>query len=847
MRGSDYFDKMSRIICARWRKERQLEAGRVSGNDGAADMKATLFSRYNRVMRGVFVGVLLIAFALVCLQFKLTLAAEQTSLAQRMQEQVVAIDALVESSVDAVNSMRIEAQTWYRLHPAGAPPSDLRQALRPCPDAGRVCLDQLPPPWTTLDTGNLTGVVGESSPGFERELAMALSLNSTFKTIKATQPGVAWAYYVSARRFVNLYPWVPSQSYFFDDLLLQKELFKGVEPERDPDRSILWTPAYVDDAGKGVMVTASAGVYGDGRFRGVVALDLTLGWLNQFVRSWHAGPAIVFIVNDKGQLIAHPTLVHRGQRTVLPVWAAFPESMRGSLSSTLDESRNQITLRNGYYVETLTIHNAPFRLVLLVPMWELVCAALQNGIPLALLLLAGLTVMMVLASRTAYRDAIAPAQKLVRFIQDEASGSGKSIPEVPEEWRPWFRTIETVFKAHADLVSIQQELDVARRMQQSIVPTKFSSRSDVEIYARMNPAKEVGGDFYDYFWLSETKIGVVIADVSGKGVPAALFMAVARTLLRGIAPTVAGPGACIALVNNLLAEDNEETMFVTLFYGILDVCSGLLTYANGGHNRPCVVDLGGTVSRLPGLGGIALGVVKDVSYTEGRTVLDPGSTLLLYTDGITEAFNPASEGFGEERLDEVLATFAKGSVEALLSHLVGAVHEFAQGAPQSDDITCLAIRYTGSAKTARQPRELVDELSPVRPDIDGLVGKTTSFLKSHGLHGELVSCFATALDEVISNIAKYSAATSLIRVKVWVTCGGVRIEVMDNGTQFDPTQQPSPDTTSDIPTRRVGGLGLYLVKSLMDSVSYHRDKKWNVVSFEKRVKRPENSSCLERI
>lgn len=186
-------------------------------------------------------------------------------------------------------------------------------------------------------------------------------------------------------------------------------------------------------------------------------------------------------------------------------------------------------------------------------------------------------------------------------------------------------------------------------------------------------------------------------------------------------------------------------------------------------------------------------------------------------------------------------------MEALLSHLVGAVHEFAQGAPQSDDITCLAIRYTGSAKTARQPRELVDELSPVRPDIDGLVGKTTSFLKSHGLHGELVSCFATALDEVISNIAKYSAATSLIRVKVWVTCGGVRIEVMDNGTQFDPTQQPSPDTTSDIPTRRVGGLGLYLVKSLMDSVSYHRDKKWNVVSFEKRVKRPENSSCLERI
>lgn len=666
-----------------------------------ADLTASLFARYNRVMRGAFVGVLLVACALVFLQFKLTLSAETSSLGQRMQEQAVTLDALVKSSADAVNTMRIQSQTWLRLHPQGTPATVLLRALQPGPKEGSIRLDDIPPPWTRDDAGNLTGLVGARTPALDRDLEMALSLNSTFETIKANLPGATWVYYTSALGFINIYPWISSKDFFYADSLKQKQFFAGVRPEADPSRRIVWTPVYLDEAGKGVMVTASAGVYDGEQFRGAVSLDLTLGGLNQFVRHWHSAVGTLFIINDQGQLIAHPTLVHADTQEVLPAANAFPPEMRRDLKATLDTSNGNLFLDHGYYIESLGIQNAPFRLVLLVPRWNLERVALETGVPNVLLLVIGLTMMLLMASRMTYRDAIVPAQKLVRYIQDEDRGSVKSIPDIPQAWRPWFLTIQQVFNAHTQLVSIQQELDVARRMQQSIVPTRFPTRPDLQMFARMIPAREVGGDFYDYFWLSDQKIGVVIADVSGKGVPAALFMAVARTLLRAIAPSTAGPGACLALANDLLAQDNEATMFVTLFYGILDTSTGELEYANAGHNPPYRIDPDGAVSQLPGTGGMALGVIEGIAFAEGRTRLEAGSTLLLYTDGITEAFNPADEEYGESRLEQHLAGSAGVKVGDLLKGLVDSVYEFANGAPQSDDITCLAIYY-GATELTRE-------------------------------------------------------------------------------------------------------------------------------------------------
>ncbi|MDR5745964.1 SpoIIE family protein phosphatase [Caballeronia sp. LZ029] len=666
-----------------------------------SDLTAALFARYNRVMRIAFVGVLIVACALVYLQYTMTLAAQTSSVSQRMQEQAIALDALVRSSTDAVNSMRIQGETWLRLHPRGAADSPLLAALRPGKETDSIQLDALPAPWTAADAGNLTGLVGARTPALDRELEMALSLNGTFKTIMANLPGATWVYYTSARRFINIYPWVASKDFFYADSLKQKEFFTEVQTAADPDHAVVWTPVYVDEAGKGVMVTASAGVFDAGQFRGSVSLDLTLGWLNQFVRTWPPGLGRMFIVNDRGQLLADPELVRDGAQQVRSAEEAFPPSLRSDLQSVLNDADGRLSIRDGYYIEAVGIRHAPFRLVLLLPRWNLQRVALETGVPSVLVLVLSLTLMLMIASRMTYRDAIVPAQKLVRYIQDEDRGSVKSIPDIPQAWRPWFLTIQNVFNAHTKLVSIQQELDVARRMQQSIVPTRFPSRPDLQMFARMIPAREVGGDFYDYFWLSDQKIGMVIADVSGKGVPAALFMAVARTLLRAIAPSAASPGACLALANDLLAQDNEATMFVTLFYGILDTATGELEYANGGHNPPYLIGPDGEVSQLPGTGGMALGVIEGTPFKEGRAHLEAGSTLLLYTDGVTEAFNPADEEYGELRLARHLAGSNGADVEVLLKRLFDSVSQFADGAPQSDDITCLAVHYGASgSKTA---------------------------------------------------------------------------------------------------------------------------------------------------
>ena len=195
------------------------------------------------------------------------------------------------------------------------------------------------------------------------------------------------------------------------------------------------------------------------------------------------------------------------------------------------------------------------------------------------------------------------------------------------------------------LVALQNELDVAQKIQQSVLPTEFPISDIYEIDARMLAAREVGGDFYDVLRLENGRIGLSVADVSDKGVPAALFMMSALTLLKGSAIGLGDPGAVLTEVNDLLNEENEAAMFVTLFYAVFNPSNGLLNYANGGHNPPIIVHPDGTSTLLPATGGIALGVAPKFQYEESSVILDPGDTLVLYTDGVTEAMNAEGEEF----------------------------------------------------------------------------------------------------------------------------------------------------------------------------------------------------------
>ena len=243
------------------------------------------------------------------------------------------------------------------------------------------------------------------------------------------------------------------------------------------------------------------------------------------------------------------------------------------------------------------------------------------------------------------------------------------------------------------LVALRNELDVASKMQQSILPTTFPQLPNSEIFGNMEAAREVGGDFFDLIALEGGRIGMAIADVSGKGVPAALFMMSSRTTLKGSAIAVAGnnPGEVLKEVNDLLEDGNESLMFVTLFYAIFDPASGQLTYANGGHNPPVIVHADGSSTILETTAGVALGVMADMAYAQSSIKLEMGDALVMYTDGVSEAMNGDDEEFGMERLQAIFAGKPPTDAAAVTHAVFDAVREFAGDTPQSDDITCLTL------------------------------------------------------------------------------------------------------------------------------------------------------------
>jgi sigma-B regulation protein RsbU (phosphoserine phosphatase) len=250
---------------------------------------------------------------------------------------------------------------------------------------------------------------------------------------------------------------------------------------------------------------------------------------------------------------------------------------------------------------------------------------------------------------------------------------------------------------HDQLISIQQDLETAREIQQAILPKifpPFPERSDFDIYAAMIAAKEVGGDFYDFFLIDEDRIGFVIGDVSGKGIPAAIFMAVSRTLIRATGLKGIPTDECMHYVNNLLCNESVSSMFVTVFYGILNTRTGEIDYVNGGHNPPYHMTATG-IAPVPMTGGIILGCMEEFQFRSGRITLGKGDSIFLYTDGVTEAFNKEDVAYGDERLETFLKAHLAHPVNETVKHLFEEVNQFSLGIPQSDDITMMIIRYNG--------------------------------------------------------------------------------------------------------------------------------------------------------
>ena len=293
-------------------------------------------------------------------------------------------------------------------------------------------------------------------------------------------------------------------------------------------------------------------------------------------------------------------------------------------------------------------------------------------------------------------DATDSASTALTRESDSLAMTALAFQKMSDRVRSQNQSLREALAAKNAFIALQKELDIAARVQLSLLPDTVLLSDAIEITGIMRPAKEVGGDFYDFFRLDSHHIGVAVADVSGKGVPAALFMVMARTLMRAMATqNIQAPGLVLKRVNDFLEQNNAEELFVTLFYGVLDERTGSFTYANGGHNPPILVGRDDASSLEP-TGGVALGMFDGLDYTDAHVVMETGARLVLFSDGVTEAFNGSDEPFGDRRLLDTVHTLPEEQGPGQdVADIVTAVDEFTGEAPQFDDITCVVLIYKG--------------------------------------------------------------------------------------------------------------------------------------------------------
>jgi sigma-B regulation protein RsbU (phosphoserine phosphatase) len=374
---------------------------------------------------------------------------------------------------------------------------------------------------------------------------------------------------------------------------------------------------------------------------------------------------------------------------------------------------------------------------------------------------------------------------------------------------------------------MEGELEVAQTIQMAMLPKvfpPFADRLDLNVYGIVNPAKEVGGDLYDFYVRSE-KLFFCVGDVSGKGVPAALIMATTRSLFRSVTAHEEEAAEIVSEMNNALAEANEQNMFITLFLGVLDLNSGKLEYCNAGHNAPVVMRGKGQETRkVEVVANIPIGVMADYPYQAQEMEMAYNDLLFLYTDGLTEAENTAHAQYGEERMMAALERARAYQPRFMVEAMQREVTTFAGAAPQSDDLTMLAIRYQQPALFMRNDIQQIPTLA--------------EWVEWLNIPTELSMSVNLALEEIVANVMLYAYPhnrNGRVLVESWRNRGAIYFAITDSGIEFDPTAQKEADTTLPAEEREIGGLGIHIVRHLMDEITYRRQDGQNILILAKQL------------
>ena len=398
-------------------------------------------------------------------------------------------------------------------------------------------------------------------------------------------------------------------------------------------------------------------------------------------------------------------------------------------------------------------------------------------------------------------------------------------------------TVTTLKRYIAEAAArIDKELEYAKQIQLSALPTNFPENEDFEIYAQMIAAKEVGGDFYDFYKLNDTTIAFLAADVSGKGIPAAMFMMTAKTILKDLAESGMAVNDIFTKANEKLCESNESGMFVTAWMGILDLTTGKMQFANAGHNPPLLKRANGDFEYLKTRAGFVLAGMEGVRYRASELTLCPGDRLFLYTDGVPEATNEENKLYGEDRLLAFMNENASAEATEFLPALKASIDEFVGEAPQFDDITMLMLDYKPKQGGVHMTNKTFPARVEALSDVLALVEQT---LESYECSMKTQTAICVAIEEVFVNVARYAYGEGEGDVTLGIgfdeKSREITFQMTDKGVPFDPLKKPDPDITLSAEDREIGGLGIFITKKTMDSVSYAYENGENVLTMIKKI------------
>ena len=640
--------------------------------------------------------------------------------------------------------------------------------------------------------------------------------------------------------------------YFYMDWYLMAKLLD--EPS--------WTEPYMDlDAATNTseMVTSYCQAIRDdkGQFIGAINTSLSLNWLSQTISATKPYPnSYSIMIGRGGTYFVHPDTMKITRQTIFTQTLEKEDTAMTALGHAMqrgEEGMKQMKMGDTEcYVFYKPLGKTGCSMAIVCPERD-IFGGFENLRHTVMAIFAlGLLLMLYFFFNVITRE-LKPLRQLAKGAETIASGqfdaelpNFERIDEIGQLTHSFgnmqqslVKYIEELKETTAQKASIESDLRIASDIQMGMLPEKFPTkddRDDVQLYASLTPAKAVGGDLFDFYFRDE-KLFFCIGDVSGKGVPASLFMAVTRSVFRTVSAHESMPERIMTTINKTMYDMNKTFMFVTLFVGVLDLPTGRLYYCNAGHDAPLLVGAG--VGELPCDPNIPVGVRPKWVYTLQEAQIFTGTTIFLFTDGLTEAMDVDSKQFKMERvMNTAREALANHQLEPkqLIDGMTEAVHQFVGEAEQSDDLTMMAIQYIKQQSDVKLLKRimLTNDLKEV-PKLNEFV---TEMCETVGMNHDDAVKVKVAIEEAVVNVMKYAypdGTTGDVTIEAASNDERLKFTIVDGGKVFDPTVMPKVDTTLSAKERRIGGLGIHIMRQYMDSMNYERIDNLNVLTLSKNI------------